>query len=646
LEDLCTLLIKNKDWLIYRIIIYVKKYGYDKYTSTLTEEDWHISVSGFSDSIIKATDMPEKLSDLYPDEDYSKDSTVSFGLMEAKKYYSRGITLPLFLVLMKYYRKSYIDLTEEFCHEKKEKYKQFIERFFDRIELASSTEWSKTSEKELRRLAIVIENASESIIITDNNGNIQYINPAFEKITGYNKEEVKGKNPGILKSGKHDRIFYRELWDTITEGNVWKGNIINKKKNGTLYESEASISPINDDTGKITNYVMVKRDITQEKRLENQLRQAQKMEAIGNLAGGIAHDFNNILGAIIGFTEITLAEFPDNNLIQKNLQTVLKAGNRAKELIEQILTFSRHTENRRSLIRISTVIKEAVKLMRASIPTTIEIRQNIKAETSVILADPTQIHQILINLCTNAAYAMKENGGIMEISLENFDFDGKDMEIYNGLKPGPYVKLTVKDTGRGMEKKIVDRIFEPYFTTKKPGEGTGMGLAVVHGIIKSHGGEIVVDTRPGIGTVFNIYLKRIKSEVKEEIIQEEKPPIGTEKILMVDDEQDLVSTNEYILKLLGYKVITTSSSIEALEIFREKPCNIDLVITDQTMPGMTGLQLTKEMLKIRSDMPVILCTGFVENIENIISSGIKALIKKPVTMMELAKTVRKVLDKK
>ena len=380
-------------------------------------------------------------------------------------------------------------------------------------------------------------------------------------------------------------------------------------------------------------------------RIQAQLQQAQKMEAIGTLAGGIAHDFNNILSAVIGYTEIALADVPEDTSQHRNLQEVLKAGSRARDLVKQILTFSRQTEQELKPVQINQIIRETLKLLRASLPTTVKISHDIQSD-SAALADPTQIHQVIMNLFTNAAHAMRPSGGQLKIELSDVLLGGSFIEQHPYLSPGEYIKLRVIDTGHGMEKAILERIFDPFFTTKERGEGTGMGLAVVLGIVKSHGGTITVESELGKGATFNVFLPVILQEVDHDI--QTKAPIqtGTERILFIDDEKSLVDLGQQILERLGYDVTIRTSSVEALELFMEQPQKFDLVITDMTMPNMTGDELAAKLMNIRADIPVILCTGYSERIsrERAHGLGIKEFILKPIVMRELAKTVRSVLE--
>jgi signal transduction histidine kinase/ActR/RegA family two-component response regulator len=383
-------------------------------------------------------------------------------------------------------------------------------------------------------------------------------------------------------------------------------------------------------------------------QLTQELRQAQKMEAIGTLAGGIAHDFNNILTPIFGYTEMVQAAQPEGSKSKEHLTEVLKAANRAKDLVQQILTFSRQSEHERKPIKIDTIVKEAIKLLRSSIPTTVEIKQNIAQECGVVLADPTQIHQIVMNLCTNAYHAMREQGGILAVSLTEVEVGPEDYITDLQLAPGAYLRLEVSDTGHGMPPEILEKVFDPYFTTKKQGEGTGMGLAIVHGIVNSQDGKITAYSEPGKGTTFHVYLPCLKTEtVAIEAETSEATPGGSERILAVDDEEVIVALQKKMLESLGYKVTTMTSSIDTLKIFQSQPDNYDLLITDMTMPGMTGAELAKKVRAIRPDIPIILYTGFSEliNKEKAEAMGVSKYLTKPASIKELAISTREVLDK-
>lgn len=499
----------------------------------------------------------------------------------------------------------------------------------------------------------LLTNSPNPIIVINPDSSITYVNPALEELTGFSSPELIGrKAPYPWWTEETLQQTSGDLKRAVRQG-VWKLKELFQRKNGEQFWVEITSTPIRSNGG-IKYYLVNWVDITERTKvkeeksnLEAQLQQAQRMESIGTLAGGIAHDFNNIIAAITGYAELVQMDIPEANETSANLNEVLKAANRAKDLVKQILSFSQQSKGEQKPLQISLVAKEALKLLRASIPTTIEIRQDIKKESGTVLADPTQIHQVIMNLCTNAGHAMRENGGVLEVSLVNVDLDVDVAAQYVDLKPGPYARLTVSDTGCGMDHAVKERIFDPFFTTKGLGEGTGMGLAVVHGIVNNHGGAISVNSEPGKGTTFQVLLPRVESRVRLEAEKIEPLSTGSERILFVDDEKALVNIGEQMLKRLGYEVVGRTSSIEALGLFQNQPDLFDLVITDMTMPNMTGEELAKELMNIRPDIPVILCTGYSERIseEKAKGMGIRAFAMKPLLMRDLAKTIRKVLDK-
>lgn len=384
----------------------------------------------------------------------------------------------------------------------------------------------------------------------------------------------------------------------------------------------------------------------EQKLMQKRLTESEKFKALGQMASGVAHDFNNILSAIMGYSEIALLNIPQKSPERKNIDQVLKASNRATELVRQILAFSRQSTQELMPVKINHLVKEALNLFRASLPSTIEIHQDITTDDCMVMADATQIHQVLMNLCTNAHYAMRGEEGILRIALTSVELKDDAMTPYPDLQPGAHIKISVSDNGHGIEQQIMERIFDPYFTTKDVGVGTGMGLAVVHGIVKSHGGTITVSSTPGTGTTFKILLPRTNHEFESKMETEEPLPLGKERILFVDDEEILVDLGKEMLEHLGYQLTGCYSSLEALETFQTQPNDFDLVITDMTMPQMTGDQLVTEIQNIRSGVPTILCTGLIDKRteENATARGISAFLTKPYATRDLANTVRQVLD--
>ena len=382
---------------------------------------------------------------------------------------------------------------------------------------------------------------------------------------------------------------------------------------------------------------------------ESRLRQSQKMEAIGTLAGGIAHDFNNILTAILGFNELARSFLPSTSPVYRYLEEVHAAGIRAKGLTNQILVFSRQTDQERKPTHLPGVIEEALRFLRATLPTTMEINTHLIAKVSPIVADPVQMHQVLMNLCTNAAQAMGDHSGVLDVSLENCQLSDSDItQMFPGsdLKEGAYLKLMVQDTGPGMPPEVVERVFDPFFTTKGVGEGVGLGLSVVHGIISNHGGAIKVESEVEKGTTFTIFLPQLDSPVISDGLQETVLKIGNgERILFVEDEPSIIHLGQEILKQLGYTVVVKTHSQDALSAFQERPNDYDLVITDQTMPNMTGEVLSQELLRIRPDIPIILCTGYSPNMtpEKAQALGIRAFLWKPLLLHDLSQAIHQVL---
>jgi PAS domain S-box-containing protein len=513
----------------------------------------------------------------------------------------------------------------------------------------------KQAEEERERLQQAIEQSSEAILITDSKGTIQYVNPAFTKITGYTSEEVIGQNPRVLKSEKQGTDLYQTMWATLTSGKPWHGQLVNKKKDGSHYTEDVTISPVKSRAGEIINYVAVKRDISQEiqaeelrTKLEKQLNQKYKMEALGLMAGGMAHNFNNSLAVILGNIELLSMEIPADATFYKRIYNIKIATFRARDLIKNIMIYSREGTHAKNLIQLPSVIHETLNLLRSTIPATIHIEQIISPDCSdaTVNADSSQIQEALFNLCNNAVYAMDETG-LLRVSLETVDLQAQDIPFTYDCLPGCYVKLSVQDNGSGMSAETIDKIFDPFFTTKEVGMGTGIGLATVQGIITHHNGLMKVKSILGEGTIFELYFPVLNSDPDgEKELENATLPGGTERILFVDDEEMLANLGEELLTGLGYQATTITDSTKALSLFAANAEHFDIVITDQTMPGICGKDLIQDLKKIRPDIPTILCTGYSNKVHagTAAELGINAFLIKPVALPELLQTIRRVLD--
>ena len=497
------------------------------------------------------------------------------------------------------------------------------------------------SEEKYRDL---VEDINDVIFSTDQDGIVTYISPAVKSSMGYDPQEITGESFTDYIH-EDDLPMVLEKFAEVLAGNIIPSEYRIRAKTDEFRWIHSSSRVVTKDD-QITGIRGSFTDITEKKKLEEQLRQSAKMESIGTLAGGIAHDFNNILGIIVGNTELAMDDVPEWNPARINLEEIHAAALRARDVVRQILAFSRKSPLEMKTVRISPIVKESLKLLRSSIPTTIEIQQDISSKLDTVRADPNQVNQVLINLCTNAAHAMRDNGGVLAVALENVSLTEDTVNDYNELTPRKYVKLTVSDTGKGIDPQVIKRIFEPYFTTQGIGEGSGMGLAVVHGIVKSHGGDILIESEPGKGTTVHVLFPVIEKELEPEIATGADVPLGNEKILFVDDEKAIVDVIQIMLERLGYQVAAKTSSLEALEAFRATPDKYDMVITDFTMPDMTGMELAKNLLELRPDIPIILCTGFSDRIneDKAKSRGIRAFVMKPVVRDEIANIIRMALD--
>ena len=518
-------------------------------------------------------------------------------------------------------------------------------------DLTLSNELLKISEARFRDLT---ENTTDMIWETDERGGFNYVSKHAKDILGYESHEMLGKRPIDLVLDHHKKEYSRLIKGIYKSHEPFRRvEVMLLHKDGRQVFLENSGVPVFDEQGEFKGYRGVVQDITSRKKdekerklLERQFQQAQKMEALGALAGGIAHDFNNILGAIMGYAQLAQLHSSEDKKVKGYTDKLCKASERAKELVHQILTFGRQSKTEKIPVDISEVVKEALKLIRASIPSTIEIKQDVASNLGTVKADQTQIHQVMMNLCMNAFHAMKQGDGELNIELSRTNIDIRDSEIYQDIRPGNYLKLTISDTGHGMDEDIISRIFEPYFTTKKKGEGTGLGLSTVHGIVKNHEGGIKVYSEPGVGTSFQVLLPVVERKAKTTTDQSDLIPHGNEQILFIDDEKILTDVGKELLESLGYNVETRISGYDALEVFQEKPYKYDLIITDMTMPKMTGETLAKKIKNIRPNIPILMCTGLNKKLtqEDIKERGINSILMKPLNISDLANSVRNILD--
>lgn len=497
----------------------------------------------------------------------------------------------------------------------------------------------------------IFDEAPIGIYLIKDGGKMAYVNRHAYEYLGYTKDEIHRMNvldiDNNFTSDEIDKIWTRQKKSRCLE----TFETVHRKKDGTLFPVEINGIPL--EFNGILYSVSFCKDISARKEEEKRrvktelhLRETQKMESLGTLAGGIAHDFNNILGAVIGYAELARFQCEEGSKFEKYISQISKAGSRATELVKQILWFSRQGKSDKYPIDICRVINEALKLIEVTFPANIEILKNISSDLSPVFANEVQIHQIVMNLCTNAFHAMKESRGILNVNLMAVIIKAQDLKSHPGMSPGDYIRLTVSDNGCGMPPEVINRIFEPYFTTKSIGQGSGLGLSIVHGIIKDHGGSIQVQSEVGIGTTFNIFFPIADSVSKMESKKVEELPFGNESILLVDDEKALIDIGRDLLVRLGYQVETRASSVDAIEAFRSNPQKYDLIISDITMPKITGDEMALTMKTIRPGIPIILCTGFSNRLDeqSLETLGISAILMKPIIYSDLAGTVRRALD--
>jgi PAS domain S-box-containing protein len=501
-------------------------------------------------------------------------------------------------------------------------------------------------DEEYRQLNAAIEQTVDSVIITNIAGEIAYVNPGFERVSGYSRTEVLGQHVKILNSGEHDSAFFREMWQTILLGNIWHGHVINKKKDGTHYTDEVIITPVRNGAGEIVNFVSVQRDVTRELELQEQLRRSQRMEAVGQLTAGIAHDFNNLLTAINGFAELLQRQLPPDSLQYEMAAKILQSGEHAADLINQLLAFSRKQVISPKVLNINHIIINVDKILQRLISEEIELRVNMSPGLWLCQVDPTQIEQVIINLAVNARDAMP-GGGELVIETGNVTLDDAYTTAHIGVNTGDYVLLAVSDTGHGMSKEIQARIFEPFFTTKEVHEGTGLGLASVFGIVKQSGGNIWVYSEQGVGTTFKVYLPRVVEDpyAPVQATQSGELPRGTETILLVEDETMVRDYAARVLTGQGYTVLQAGNGREALQISQQYWGDIHLLLTDVVMPEIGGKLLSEQIKLGYPNIKILFTSGYTDN--TIIRQGIPIdgsdFIQKPFSPAELATSVREIL---
>ena len=503
----------------------------------------------------------------------------------------------------------------------------------------------KQAEAERTRLMTAIEQAAEGLVVTDAEGNIQYVNPALSAMTGYSREEVLGKSTRIFKSGKHDAAFYASLWTTILAGQIWRGEIINRRKDGSLYTEKMSITPVRDEHGEMTHIIAMKEDITARKLLEDQFRQAQKMEAVGRLAAGVAHDFNNLLTVIVGYSEVMLDQFGADNPMRAYTAEIKNAGEKAAGLTRQLLAFSRQQALAPQVLDLNILIANLTKLLKRLIGEDVELVFHAGPSSATVKADPGHIEQILMNLAVNARDAMPR-GGKLTIETSHVQVNEASGNNDYPMPSGSYVKLAVCDTGCGMDKDVQAHIFEPFFTTKSEGKGTGLGLATVYGIVRQSEGHIWVHSEPGAGTTFKIYLPVVEGACKA-ATERAAPAGGSETVLLVEDDANLREFARMILETKGgYKVLESCGGKEARLLAGQHKGLIHLLLTDVVMEGLNGRELSEELAVLRPEMKILLMSGYTN--DTVVLHGIQeegtAFLQKPFTPESLLRKVRNVLD--
>ncbi|HEY6554314.1 MAG TPA: PAS domain S-box protein, partial [Vicinamibacteria bacterium] len=505
----------------------------------------------------------------------------------------------------------------------------------------------KQTEERQARLSRVVEQTSDSIVITDPEGTITYVNPAFEQVSGYSRDEVIGQNPRVLKSGLQDPAFYKRMWEALGRGEVWKGRLVNRRKDGTLFQEEATIGPVRDASGQVVSYVAAKRDVTTEMSLERQLMQAQKMEAIGRLAGGVAHDFNNLLGVILGYGEMTRRGLPEDHALTPKVAHILKAAERAAGLTRGLLAFSRMQVLEPRIVDLNALVFDLEGMLARLIREDILLKTSLAPGLGNVKVDPGQIEQVLMNLVVNARDAMP-NGGHLTIETQRTEFDANYAERHVEARAGPYALIAVSDTGTGIDAETQAHMFEPFFTTKERGKGTGLGLSTVYGIVKQSDGHIWCYSEVGVGTTFKIYLPLVDQEATASRQKPALPPPapGRETILLIEDERSLRDLLGETLEGAGYTVLVADDGAKALQIADEYEGAIELIVTDVIMPGFTGRQAAEKIKASRAEVRILFISGYTG--DALASRGVvepqAILLSKPFTSDALLRKVREVLD--
>lgn len=506
----------------------------------------------------------------------------------------------------------------------------------------------RRAQQERERLARAVEQTAETVLITNASGTITYVNPAFEKTTGYSRSEAIGQNPRILRSGEHDAAFYEQMWRALAAGEVWAGRITNRKKDGTLYLEDAVISPMRSTEGEIVSYVAVKRDITEHVKLAEHVQQAQRVESIGRLAAGVAHDFNNMLSPILGYADLLLTQFPASDPRRNQLEQIRAAAESSRDLVGQLLAFSRKQVLSIEPLDLGRVVMELVKMLERTIGEGITVKVDVRGEPAAVEADPAQIELVLMNLAVNARDAMPD-GGILTVTVRDAIVVDRAQPEHPDLEPGHYVLLAVTDTGVGMDEETCAHVFEPFFTTKPRGKGTGLGLPTVHGIVNQHGGRIYATSRPGVGTTFSIYLPTCTgtpAPAPSVPVEVADIQIGAETVMVVEDNHMVRELARTVLQELGYAAITASSGEDCLRIVEHLEPDIDLLLTDVVMPGINGVELYERLVATYPCMRVVYMSGHADNIigKHALTGEDVRFMQKPFSVRTLADTIRAVLD--